>query len=186
APHIHAPLQSGSDRLLKRMGRNWYRNDTYSAALERLSRGMSILGLGADVITGFPGEAAEDHAATVALVERLPFTYLHVFPYSPRPGTAAERLPDPVPPVLAQERAAELRELAARKARAYRAGRAGGLADVIVIGDGAAREGLTGDYLTVMPSDASLPRGARFSARLALDEDRLIAVPSAVLAAPVP
>jgi threonylcarbamoyladenosine tRNA methylthiotransferase MtaB len=128
---------------------------------------MSILGLGADVITGFPGETAQDHAETLALVERLPFTYLHVFPYSPRPGTAAERLPNPVSSAVANARAAELRAVAGRKAGAYAASRVGGLADVVVVGAGERRDGLTGDYLTVLPVDARLPRGTRFAARLA-------------------
>jgi threonylcarbamoyladenosine tRNA methylthiotransferase MtaB len=149
------------------MGRHWYTTATYSNAIEHLAERMSILGLGADVITGFPGETGQDHAETVALVERLPFTYLHVFPYSPRPGTAAERLPNPVPPATADSRAAELRAVAHRKAMAYAASRVGGLADVVVVGSGERREGLTGDYLTVLPVDATLPRGARFTARLA-------------------
>jgi threonylcarbamoyladenosine tRNA methylthiotransferase MtaB len=166
-PHVHAPLQSGSDRLLRRMGRHWYTSATYSDAIERLAERMSILGLGADVITGFPGETAQDHGETMALVERLPFTYLHVFPYSPRPGTAAERLPNPVPPATADARSAELRAVAHRKAAAYAASRVGGLADVVVVGGGERREGLTGDYLTVLPVDATHPRGARFTARLA-------------------
>ncbi len=168
APHIHAPLQSGADRLLKRMGRNWYTNATYSAALERLAARMNILGLGADVIAGFPGETDADHAETMALIERLPFTYLHVFPYSIRPGTAAERLPLRVAPVLAQARAAELRVLAERKAMAYAASRLGGSADVIVLGapsDGE-RRGMTGDYLDVRLGDPRLPRGTRFDATL--------------------
>lgn len=166
-PHVHAPLQSGSDRLLRRMGRHWYTSATYSDAIERLAQRMSIFGLGADVITGFPGETAEDHAETLALVERLPFTYLHVFPYSARPGTAAERLPNPVASSVADARAAELRAVAHRKATAYAASRVGSLADVVVVGAGERREGLTGDYLTVLPVDASLPRGTRFTAQLA-------------------
>ncbi|HEY4130162.1 MAG TPA: MiaB/RimO family radical SAM methylthiotransferase [Gemmatimonadaceae bacterium] len=168
APHIHAPLQSGSDRLLKRMGRNWYTSATYSEALERLASNMPLLGLGADVIAGFPAETDADHAASLALVERLPFTYLHVFPYSPRPGTGAERLPSRVTPALAQARAAELRAVAAQKAAAYAAGRAGGTADVIVLGaprDGE-RCGMTGDYLDVTLADPSMARGARFDAVL--------------------
>ncbi|HVZ78703.1 MAG TPA: MiaB/RimO family radical SAM methylthiotransferase, partial [Gemmatimonadaceae bacterium] len=92
APHLHAPLQSGSDRVLRRMGRHWYSAAAYAGAVERLASRCVVRGLGADVIVGFPGETAEDHAATVALCEHLPFTYLHVFPYSPRPGTAATRL----------------------------------------------------------------------------------------------
>jgi threonylcarbamoyladenosine tRNA methylthiotransferase MtaB len=176
APHVHAPLQSGSDRLLKRMGRNWYTSDTYSAALERLTATTSVLGLGADVIVGFPGETDEDHAATVSLVERLPFTYLHVFPFSLRPGTAAGRLPSPVSPTVAQRRASELRAIADRKAGAYAASRVGGSADVVVIGASGRREGITGDYLSVCLADQALPRGARFAARLAMDDNRLTAL----------
>jgi threonylcarbamoyladenosine tRNA methylthiotransferase MtaB len=170
-PHVHAPLQSASDRVLRRMGRHWYTSETYATALETLSRGMPILGLGADVITGFPGETTDDHAATVGLVERLPFTYLHVFPYSARPGTAAQRLKGQVAPALAQERAAELRAIAARKNATYSASRVGGLADVVVIGSAGEREGLTGDYLTVRLADQSLPRGTRFVGRLAGGRD---------------
>jgi threonylcarbamoyladenosine tRNA methylthiotransferase MtaB len=171
-PHVHAPLQSGSDRLLRRMGRHWYTSATYSAAIERLAARMSVLGLGADIITGFPGETDADHATTLGMVDRLPFTYLHVFPYSPRPGTAAERLPDPVPPAVAASRAAELRAVAGRKSAAYVESRIGGAADVVVVRGGERREGLTGDYLTVLPSDATVPRGARFAARLALENVR--------------
>jgi threonylcarbamoyladenosine tRNA methylthiotransferase MtaB len=176
APHVHAPLQSGADRLLKRMGRNWYTSDTYSAALEAIAGRMSILGLGADIIAGFPGETEDDHRSTMALVERLPFTYLHVFPFSLRPGTAAERLPDPVSPPIAQRRAAELRALGERKAAAYAEARAGTDADVIVVGGGAVREGLTGDYLSVRLADQALPRGARLTARLTMEDNRLTAL----------
>jgi threonylcarbamoyladenosine tRNA methylthiotransferase MtaB len=175
-PHVHAPLQSGSDRVLRRMGRHWYSASTYASAIERLAPGMPVLGLGADVIAGFPGETNQDHAATVELIERLPFTYLHVFPYSRRPATAADRLRDHLDPPVVSERAAELRDLGARKAVAYRAGRSGGIADVITIGGRREREAVTGDYLTVFPTDPGIPRGARFTARLALEHDRLLAV----------
>ncbi len=166
APHVHAPLQSGSDRVLRRMGRHWYTRATYGAAVERLADRMPILGLGADVIAGFPGETDDDHAATLRLVEDLPFTYLHVFPYSPRPGTAAERLGATVQQSAIAGRAAELRDAGRRKAAAYVSARLGGLADIIVIGSGADRGGMTGDYLDVRIPDSSLPRGHRFSARL--------------------
>lgn len=177
APHVHAPLQSGSDRLLRRMGRNWYTNATYSAAVEQLASRAPVLGLGADVITGFPGETDTDHAETRALIERLPYTYLHVFPYSPRPGTAALKLGDSVSPAVSRDRAAELRAIAERKARAYELSRDGGAADVIAIGHAAAgaREGLTGDYLTVHLADASIPRGTRFDARLTMEDSTLVA-----------
>ena len=167
-PHIHAPLQSGADRLLKRMGRHWYTSGSYAMSIETLAKACRWLGLGADIITGFPGETAEDHAATVALVEQLPFTYLHVFPFSLRPGTSAERLPSRVAPAVADDRARELRSIGDRKAGAYSATRVGSTADVIAIGlprdDG--REGLTEDYLTVRLRDASIARGDRFQAKL--------------------
>jgi threonylcarbamoyladenosine tRNA methylthiotransferase MtaB len=185
-PHLHAPLQSGSDRVLRRMGRHWYTSATYAAAVEDLASRSPVLGLGADVICGFPGETDADHAATVSLVQRLPFTYLHVFPYSPRPGTAALRLRDRIAPVLAHDRAAELREIASHRSAAYAARRAGGLADVIVIGTAGAREGLTGDYLTVLPSDPTLPRGARFTARLSAEESKLVATPISKPSSPNP
>lgn len=178
APHLHAPLQSGSDRLLKRMGRHWYTAERYAEVVERVATAMPVFGLGADIISGFPGETESDHAATVALVERLPFTYLHVFPFSARPGTPAERLGGAVAPGIAERRAADLRQIGQQKRAAYEASRAGGAADVVVIGgprgDGH-REALTGDYLTVRLSDRAAPRGARFRARLAYADGRLFA-----------
>jgi threonylcarbamoyladenosine tRNA methylthiotransferase MtaB len=166
APSLHAPLQSGSGAVLKRMGRNWYTARTYAAAVERIVSRIPRFGLGADVITGFPGERDADHRATVALVSELPFSYLHVFPYSVRPGTAAERLPDRVSSSVASSRSAELREIGRAKAEAYAIGRDGSDADVVVLGgDPVAREGMTEDYLTVRVSGGP-PRGARLAARL--------------------
>jgi threonylcarbamoyladenosine tRNA methylthiotransferase MtaB len=170
APWLHAPLQSGSDRLLKRMGRHWYTAATYERAIAEIVGGIPVFGLGADVIAGFPGETEEDHRATMALVERLPFTALHVFPYSPRPGTAAERLG---PPVRSSERAAELRALAAQKAAAYRDARKGTIADTIAMGG---RKAMTEDYLTVDLADPTIPRGTRWRGLLvasATTPDRL-------------
>jgi threonylcarbamoyladenosine tRNA methylthiotransferase MtaB len=157
APNIHAPLQSGSNAVLRRMGRHWYTAESYREAAARMADRLPYLGLGADIITGFPGETGADHRATVEIVETLPFTYLHVFPYSPRPGTPAMRLANPVAPTLARERAAELRDIGERKASAYFATRLGQLADVIVISRG---RGLSGDYLEISVPIA-LERGAR-------------------------
>lgn len=182
APYLHAPLQSASASVLRRMGRHWYTAPEYAARVEALVARRSVFGLGADLITGFPGESAADHAATVAFVSALPFTTLHVFPYSPRPGTAALRLPDVVAESVSRERAAELRELAAAKALAYRAARAGGPADVIVIGhDNGHRDGLTEDYLSVHLTVPAPPRGTRFDATLtaASSPGGLVAVPLA-------
>ncbi|MFI5244658.1 MAG: MiaB/RimO family radical SAM methylthiotransferase [Gemmatimonadales bacterium] len=166
APHLHAPLQSGSDRVLKLMGRHWYRAAEYAGAATAIAARSRAFALGADVITGFPGETDEDHAATIALVRELPFTYLHVFPYSARPGTAATRMGGQVPAAVSRARAAELRRIGEERAAGYGASRAGGQADVVVVGDGARREGLTEDYLAVGLADGSIARRTRFSARL--------------------
>jgi threonylcarbamoyladenosine tRNA methylthiotransferase MtaB len=166
SPHLHAPLQSGSDRVLKRMGRHWYTRESYVRAAVALVARRGVFALGADIITGFPGETDEDHAATVACVRELPFSYLHVFPYSARPGTAAVRMGADVPAALSRERAAELRAMGEAKAAAYRAARVGGVADVVVVGNGSRREGLTEDYLSVALADESMPRRTRFGARL--------------------
>jgi threonylcarbamoyladenosine tRNA methylthiotransferase MtaB len=150
APYLHAPLQSGSNRVLKRMGRHWYTAESYRARLEWLAARLPAFGLGADVIAGFPGETDADHQATLELIRTLPFTYLHVFPYSARPNTAATRLREGVPPGAVRVRAAELRALGEDKARAYRAGRAGATADGVASGRIAGRvDVLTEDYLSV-------------------------------------
>jgi threonylcarbamoyladenosine tRNA methylthiotransferase MtaB len=150
AAHLHAPLQSGSNRVLKRMGRHWYTAESYRDRIEWLAARLPIFGLGADVIAGFPGESAADHAATCALLRELPFTYLHVFPFSTRPDAAAARLSDQQPAATIRARAAELRTLGEERAAAHRAARTGGRGDGVVCGhQGGQVEVLTQDYLTV-------------------------------------
>jgi threonylcarbamoyladenosine tRNA methylthiotransferase MtaB len=163
APYLHAPLQSGSNRILKRMGRHWYTAEQYVEQVFCLLNDRSVFGLSADIIAGFPGESEADHQATLAVVEQLPFTALHVFPFSLRPGTPAERLPDHVPSATITRRAAELRELGRVKADTYRRRRAGTMADIVTIGSGERRQGVTEDYLTI-PVDPATPRGVRFRA----------------------
>lgn len=180
APHLHAPLQSGSDRVLRRMGRHWYSSRSYAAAVERIVAHAGPFGLGADVIAGFPGESEADHAATCSLVRSLPFTYLHVFQYSERPGTAAGRLDGQVAKETAARRAAELRQAAGELSSDYMRRRCGQAADVIVIGSPSAstarpREALTEDFLTVEPADSCQPRGTRFRARLECNGSTLLA-----------
>jgi len=176
APHLHAPLQSGSDRMLRRMGRHWYTAAEYRRRVERLAERVRPLGLGADLIVGFPGETDADHRATVALVEALPFTYLHVFPYSPREGTAAPRLGAAPRPDVVRERGAQLRAVAACKQASHRAARAGARADLVLEGrQGGLRDALSEDYLNVrVPAEAPWVLGrARVAARLVLDGGQL-------------
>ena len=146
APHLHMPLQSGADPVLRLM-RRWHTREQYRTRTLEIAEHVSPLGLGADVITGFPGETEEDHATTRALIEELPFTYLHVFPFSPRNDTVAQTLPSPVPQRIAADRARELRMLAQDRGDGYRARRSGSMATVVVEGDGGT--GLTEDYLRV-------------------------------------
>jgi threonylcarbamoyladenosine tRNA methylthiotransferase MtaB len=171
ASHLHAPLQSGSDEVLKRMGRHWYTAATYRDRCEALAGRVPTLGLGADVIVGFPGETDDDHHATRETIESLPFTYLHVFPYSERPGASARRLGPPVHPSATASRSAELRDLAEQKGAAYRQRRIGGDADVVVLGRHRGKvQGLTEDYLEVsLPADRTYP--PRFAAVLRQEED---------------
>jgi threonylcarbamoyladenosine tRNA methylthiotransferase MtaB len=119
AQHFHMPLQSGSDRILAAMHR-WYRSEHYARRVQLIHDRLPNAALGADVIAGFPGETESDHAATLAFIDRHPFTYLHVFSYSPRPGTKAAQSPDQVPSHIIKRRARELRALADQKSAAFR------------------------------------------------------------------
>lgn len=114
APHLHIPLQSGSDRILRIMRRP-YNTRIYQSLLEKLSEVIPTLGLGTDVIVGFPGETEADFDATREFIRALPFSYLHVFSYSDRKGTEATRLPDHVPPRLIVQRSKILRDLSQAK-----------------------------------------------------------------------
>ena len=171
-PQIHAPLQSGSNAVLKRMGRHWYTAETYRSSIERMAERLPVFGLGADIITGFPGETLADHEATVSLVESLPFSYLHVFPYSERPGTAATRLGGAVPAQVSRQRAMELRQVGSVKTATYMASRVGQIADVVVVGGGSKRRGLTEDYLEVDLS-SEFVRGERVDVVLEMREGKL-------------
>ncbi len=119
AKHVHAPLQSGSDRILRRMHRK-YRPRHYVGRVEMARRLMADAAIGADVMVGFPGETDADFEATRSFIETLPFTYLHVFTYSARPGTPAAEMPDQVAMPVRKARNKILRDLAAEKNRAFR------------------------------------------------------------------
>ena len=132
AQHFHMPLQSGSDRILAAMHR-WYRSEHYARRIELIRDQLTNAAIGADVIAGFPGETAEDHAATIEFIERRPFTYLHVFSYSVRPGTAAESMPDHVPAATIHARARELRVLSEKKSAEFRESQLGAAVEVLTL-----------------------------------------------------
>jgi threonylcarbamoyladenosine tRNA methylthiotransferase MtaB len=150
APHFHVPLQSGSDRILRAM-RRWYRAGHYAERIGITRRYLPDAAIGADVIAGFPGESEADFQATVEFIERLPFTYLHVFSFSERPGTAAAQLTERVELGAIRERARLLRALGERKAAAFRAAQDGRSLRALTLARGGAdwTEALTGNYLKV-------------------------------------
>jgi threonylcarbamoyladenosine tRNA methylthiotransferase MtaB len=118
AKHAHVPLQSGSDAVLRRMHRR-YRPWHYRGKIEKVRAAMPTAAIGADVMAGFPGETDAEFEDTRRLIEDLPFTYLHVFTYSARPGTPAAAMPNQVPVHVARERNRILREVAAEKKLAF-------------------------------------------------------------------
>jgi len=160
APHLHLPLQSGSDRVLRLMRRP-YHTGMYRALVERLAAAVPDLGLGADVIVGHPGETDADFEATIALVEALPFSYLHVFAYSDRAGTEAARRPGHVPATVIRERSARLRRLGREKSAAFRRRLVGTRREVLVL-EGrdrrtGLRSGLTANYVEVQFPGSDAP-----------------------------
>ena len=124
AQHFHMPLQSGCDRVLAAMHR-WYRAEHYARRVELIRERLPDAGIGADVIAGFPGETDAEHAETVAFIGALPFSYLHVFSFSQRPGTRAAELPNQVQPAVVKNRARELRALGEEKAKEFRRSQSG-------------------------------------------------------------
>ena len=146
--HAHVPMQSGSNKILRKMHRK-YRPWHYADRIERIRRAMPDAAIGADVMVGFPGESDDDFEQTRALIERLPFTYLHVFTYSSRPGTPSAAMPEQVPVQVARERNRMLRELASKKKRAFMESFIGREVEAITLThyDGEFTEALTDNYL---------------------------------------
>jgi len=151
-PHLHIPLQSGDDAILSGMGRQ-YSAAFYKALLVDLEGAIPDLAIGIDVIAGFPGEDRASFENTLELIESLPVAYLHVFPYSPRPGTPAADMPDQVPPDEKKRRAEILRDLGARKRETFARRFQGRTLQVLVEERidriSGLRKGFSGNYLPV-------------------------------------
>ncbi len=135
AKHVHAPLQSGSDGVLRRMHRK-YRPRHYEDRILKARRWMPDAAIGADVMTGFPGETDAEFEETRAFIERLPFTYLHVFTYSERPGTPAAKAAQ-IPMEVRRDRNRVLRELATLKNLEFRRRMLGRTLSVVTLSDAA-------------------------------------------------
>ena len=146
AKHVHAPLQSGSDGVLRRMHRK-YRPRHYADRVQKARAWMPDAAVGADVMVGFPGETEAEFEETFQFIDSLPFTYLHVFTYSARPGTPAATAPGQVPMPIRKERNRRLRELAERKNLAFRKQFLGETLSVVTLGQG--KMALSSNYLKV-------------------------------------
>jgi threonylcarbamoyladenosine tRNA methylthiotransferase MtaB len=148
AKHAHVPMQSGSDAVLRRMHRK-YRPWHYREKINKIRSAMPTAAIGADVMVGFPGETEAEFAETQRMVEELPFTYLHVFTYSARPGTPAAEHDLQVPVALARERNAVLREIAAQKKGCFLRSQVGAEVEAITLQTGGAgfTEALTENYV---------------------------------------
>ncbi|MBM3499638.1 MAG: tRNA (N(6)-L-threonylcarbamoyladenosine(37)-C(2))-methylthiotransferase MtaB [Armatimonadetes bacterium] len=129
--HLHVPLQSGSDAVLAAMGRP-YDTAHYGDLVQRVRKACPAAGIGADVMVGFPGETDAHFEATRSFLEALPLSYLHVFAYSPRPGTRAAEMPDQVRPDLKRTRSRVLTNLSARKRLEFAERSVGETVDVVV------------------------------------------------------
>lgn len=158
-PHLHLSLQSGSPAVLRRMGREHYSPDRMFDVVCRLRDFWPVFGLGADILMGFPGESEAETRETLDMVERLPLTYAHVFPWSSRPGTRAAAMPDVLPKAVRQEHAARVRALVATKHAAFLAEQVA-LPGFFFAGDGdGGLGGLNEYYVPCRLSDNSPPPG---------------------------
>src|SRR6185437_9302976 len=168
-PHLHLSLQAGDDLILKRMKRRHSR--IQAVATVRRARALRPdIAIGADLIAGFPTEDEAAFRNSFDLVGECGIAFLHVFPYSPRPGTPAARMP-PVPPGLVRERAARLREAGAAVLAADLGGRVGSIAEVLIERPGSGRAG----FYAPVATPADLPAGALAHLRFVAARDgRLI------------
>ncbi|MEO6795901.1 MAG: tRNA (N(6)-L-threonylcarbamoyladenosine(37)-C(2))-methylthiotransferase MtaB [Candidatus Dormibacter sp.] len=176
--HLHLPLQSGSDRVLKRMGR-LYRRQAYLDLVSALRQRSPEMAFTTDVIVGFPGETDADFADTEAIAREVGFSGMHVFRYSPRAGTAAPRLGLPVDDPVSRERSRRLQEQAEQQRRAYERAFIG--RELAVIWDRRFPQrlrGLSDNYVTVYAPDGGQPLGSEARVRpLASCADGLLAGP---------
>ena len=149
--HLHIPLQAGDDEILRRMNRH-YDTAFFADLLADLHLRQPAMALGLDVICGFPGETDEHFSNTYRLLKQLPFSHLHVFPFSRRPGTPAATMPDQVAPALIKERAARLRTLGEEKLQQFSRSFIG--SEVLMLVEGGVskglRKGLSENYLTLL------------------------------------
>jgi threonylcarbamoyladenosine tRNA methylthiotransferase MtaB len=172
-PHLHLSLQAASDLVLKRMKRRHLAADA-ARLIARARAARPGIALGADLIAGFPTETDAEHAETLAFVRREGIPFLHVFPYSPRPGTPAARMPQ-VAPAIARARAAELRAAGAENRRAFLAAQAGRTVRVLME---TGRDGHAENFAPVRLARAAAPGGIVAARVSGANETHLLAEPA--------
>ena len=176
--HFHVSLQNGDNRTLKRMNRNYSVRD-FTKLIEAIHLRIPLAAIGADIMSGFPGEDSKAHENTFSLIKDLPISYLHVFPFSPRPGTAASAFADQVDPGVIKKRAQELRNLGQRKRTAFYRGCLKKEFEVLVEGWHSKEEkvvnGVSDNYLTVFFISSKDLRGKLVPVRMErLEKNRMI------------
>lgn len=169
-PHFHVPLQSGDPEILKRMHRPYGPYD-YREVLEKIRHRFPDAAIGADVLIGFPGEDSDAFNRTFELIDSLPVTYLHVFPYSRRPGTPAAGFSDQVPPQEIRRRSSIMQELGRNKKRRFFSRMAEKTMDVVIEGrdpeNKKSAKGLSSNYIPVIiENDGRVHEGMRVSCRI--------------------
>ncbi len=159
AQHFHVPLQSGCDRILRLMNRRYW-TAQYAERLLAIRDQIPNCGVGADVMVGFPGETDHDHQTSARFIKSLPFTYLHIFPYSPRPKTPAAAMPLAVNGRLGRERSQEIRFMIAEKRQRFLAAQVGRALSALTLDDSneGARVALSSNYLKVILPSSDIPR----------------------------
>ncbi len=158
AQHFHVPLQSGCDRILRLMNRRYWTRQ-YAERILAIRGRIPNAAIGADVMVGFPGETDEDHAASLRFIESLPYTYLHIFPFSARPGTPAASASEQVNGRVARERSQEIRAVIAAKRRAFLNSQVGRNLPALTLDatDDGARVAITTNYLQVALPGSNTP-----------------------------
>jgi threonylcarbamoyladenosine tRNA methylthiotransferase MtaB len=167
AQHFHVPLQSGCDRILRLMNRRyWIRQ--YAERLLSIHEQISNAAIGADVMVGFPSETDQDHAASLRFIESMPYTYLHIFPFSARPGTPAAIAPGQVNGRVARERSEEIRAVIAAKRQSFLIAQVGKSLPAVTLDELAegARMALTTNYLKVAVPGVGLPSNRLLDVRI--------------------
>ncbi|MBE3096198.1 MAG: radical SAM protein [Planctomycetes bacterium] len=159
-PHLHVPLQSGSDAVLERMGRP-YTAGKFLAVVERIRRALPRPAITTDVLVGFPGETGADHGETLRVCREVAFSRIHVFPFSRRPGTRAAALRPEVPRAVLRARGREVAALGEELAARFRRDLVGSTAEVVVerLLPGGAAEGMSERYVRVRVAAGAMPGG---------------------------